>query len=172
MALTDTQIRALKPDAKTRKYSDEKGLFLLVTPTGSKLWRLKYRFDGKEKLLALGVYPAVGLKAARERRDEARQLLANAVDPLEHRKENKAARAEAVANSFEVVAREWFAKQVASWRQTHADKIVQRLEKDVFPWLGGKLGPLVFVRPGELRGVRSGVRSTGRRPTGVFRASE
>lgn len=153
MALTDTQIRALKPEAKARKHSDEKGLFLLVTPTGGKLWRFKYRVDGKEKLLALGAYPDVGLKAARERRDEARALLANGVDPSAFRKANKAARADAVANSFEVVAREWFAKQAPGWRPTHADKIIQRLEKDVFPWLGGK--PIAHIgAPDVLATVR------------------
>lgn len=138
MPLSDTQIKALKPEPKAKKYADEKGLYLFVAPTGGKLWRLKYRFEGKEKLLALGGYPDVGLKAAREKRDEARKLLADGIDPGEHRKASKAARADAVANSFEAVAREWFAKQVPGWATTHADKILQRLEKDVFPWLGGK----------------------------------
>lgn len=138
MPLSDTQIKALKPEPKARKYADEKGLYLFVAPTGGKLWRFKYRFEGKEKLLALGGYPDVGLKAAREKRDEVRKLLAGGIDPGEQRKASKAARADAVGNSFEAVAREWFAKQAPGWAATHADKILQRLEKDVFPWLGGK----------------------------------
>ena len=138
MPLTDTAIKALKPESKARKYADEKGLFLLVQPTGSKLWRFKYRFDGKEKLIAFGAYPEVGLKAAREKRDEARRLIASGADPSEKRKAAKVARAEAVSNSFEAVAREWFSKQSPGWAPTHADKIIQRLEKDVFPWLGSK----------------------------------
>jgi integrase len=138
MPLTDTQIKTLKPEAKPRKVADEKGLYLLVQPTGGKLWRLKYRIDGKEKLLALGVYPDVGLKDARAARDEARRLLADGLDPSEHRKANKNARADAVGNSFEAVAREWFTKLLPTWTPDHADKIIKRLERDVFPWIGGK----------------------------------
>lgn len=138
MPLTDTQIKTLKPEAKPRKVADEKGLYLLVQPTGGKLWRLKYRIDGKEKLLALGVYPDVGLKDARAARDEARRLLADGIDPAEHRKANKNARADSAANSFESVAREWFTKLLPTWTPDHADKIIKRLERDVFPWIGGK----------------------------------
>lgn len=138
MPLTDTQIKTLKPEAKPRKVADEKGLYLLVQPTGGKLWRLKYRIDGKEKLLALGVYPDVGLKDARAARDEARRLLADGIDPAEHRKANKNARADAVGNSFESVAREWFTKLLPTWTPDHADKIIKRLERDVFPWIGSK----------------------------------
>src|SRR5208282_5541778 len=99
---------------------DERGLFLLVAPTGGKWWRLRYTFDGKEKLLSLGVYPDVGLKAARARRDEARKLLADGIDPGENRKATKAARADRTANSFEVVAREWFAKYEPTWAKNHS----------------------------------------------------
>lgn len=137
MALTDTAIKAAKPDSKPFKISDSDGLYLLVQPNGGKWWRLDYRIDGKRKTLSMGVYPDVGLKDARTRRDEARRLIANGVDPGVHRKAAKAARAESVANSFEAVAREWFAKQSPGWAPSHADKIVQRLEKDVFPWIGG-----------------------------------
>ena len=138
MPLTDTAVRNAKPGDKPVKIFDERGLFLVVTPAGGKWWRLRYRFDGKEKLLSLGVYPDVGLKDARDRRDEARKLLANAIDPGENRKVQKAARVERSANSFEVVAREWFAKNRETWAASHADKIIKRLENDVFPWLGGK----------------------------------
>jgi hypothetical protein len=110
MPLTYVIVRNAKPTGKTRKLSDERGLYLEVSPTGSKWWRLKYRFDGKEKRLALGVYPDVGLKDARERREAARKLLASGVDPGEHRKAQKQTRIDDVSNSFEVIAREWFAK--------------------------------------------------------------
>ena len=107
MPLTDTAIRNAKPGEKPAKMFDERGLFLLVTPTGGKWWRLRYKFDGKEKLLSLGTYPDTGLKDARTRRDDARKLLADGIDPGENRKAVKAARQERAANSFEVVAREW-----------------------------------------------------------------
>ena len=102
--------RKVKPSGKTCRVSDERGLYLEVSPNGNKWWRLKYRFGGKEKRLALGVYPDIGLKDARERRDEACKLLANGVDPGEHRKAQKRARTDDGANSFEVLAREWFAR--------------------------------------------------------------
>lgn len=138
MPLSDTAVRNAKPADKPFKLSDEKGLFLLVTPSGGKYWRQKYRFGGKEKMLSFGVYPDVGLKDARERRDAARKLLANDVDPGENKKVQKAAKVERSANSFEVIAREWFAKMQGEWAASHAEKIIARLELDVFPWLGGK----------------------------------
>lgn len=138
MALSDKAIRAAKPTDKALKLADEKGLFLLVHPNGSKYWRQKYRYNGKEKTLAHGVYPDVGLKDARERRDAARKLLTNGIDPGENRKVQKAAKVERAANSFEVTAREWFAKNRDTWAASHADKVIKRLENDVFPWLGGK----------------------------------
>jgi len=138
MPLSDTAVRNAKPAAKPYKLPDEKGLFLLVHANGSKYWRQKYRYEGKEKLLSFGVYPDVGLKDARLKRDAARKLLADGVDPSEHRKASKAAKVERSANSFEVIAREWFAKHRDTWAASHADKIIARLENDVFPWLGGK----------------------------------
>lgn len=138
MPLSDTAIRTAKPTEKPYKLPDEKGLFLLVHPNGSKYWRQKYRFGGKEKLLSLGVYPDTGLKDARQRRDVARKLLADGVDPGEHRKAVKAVKVERAANSFEVIGREWFEKNRETWAPSHADKIIKRLENDVFPWLGGK----------------------------------
>lgn len=138
MPLTDTAVRNAKASSKAYKVFDERGLFLIITPAGGKWWRLKYRFDGKEKMLSLGVYPDVSLKDAREKRDAARRLLANEIDPGENRKVQKAAKVERSANSFEVIAREWFAKQQPTWAVSHADKIIARLENDVFPWLGGK----------------------------------
>lgn len=138
MALTDTAIRNAKPGDKPVKMFDERGLFLIVTPAGGKWWRLRYKIDGKEKLLSLGIYPDVGLKDARARRDVARKLLADGVDPGEHRKAAKAVKVERAANSFEVIGREWFEKNRATWAPSHADKIIKRLENNVFPWLGGK----------------------------------
>lgn len=138
MPLTDPAVRNAKPTDKPVKLADEKGLFLLVHPNGSKYWRQKYRFGGKEKMLAHGVYPDVTLKEARERRDEARKLLTQGIDPGENRKAIKEARTVGTANSFEVVAREWFGKNCGTWAPSHADKILARLENDVFPWLGGK----------------------------------
>ncbi|WP_456380985.1 tyrosine-type recombinase/integrase [Thiolapillus sp.] len=105
---------------------------------GGKWWRLKYRFDGKEKRLSLGVYPDVSLKDARDRRDEAHKLLANKIDPSENRKAQKAAKIERAGNSFEVIAREWFAKYEPNWSANHANRIIRRLERDTFPWIGGK----------------------------------
>lgn len=138
MPLTDTAIRNAKPGEKPVKMFDGRGLFLIVTPAGGKWWRLRYKADGKEKLLSLGVYPDVGLKDARERREAARKLLADGVDPGEHRKAAKAVKVERAANSFEVIGREWFEKNRETWAPSHADKIIKRLENDVFPWLGGK----------------------------------
>lgn len=138
MALTDVAIRNAKPAEKPVKMTDGGGLYLLLNPNGSRWWRLDYRFGGKRKTLSMGVYPEVGLKDARERRDAARRLLANQIDPGEHRKAVKSATVERDTNSFEVVAREWFAKNRDSWVSSHADKIIARLENDVFPWLGAK----------------------------------
>jgi hypothetical protein len=138
MPLTDTAVRTAKPGDKPIKMFDERGLFLIVTPAGGKWWRLRYKFGGKEKLLSVGTYPDVSLKDARERREEARKLLANDVDPGENRKVQKAAKVERAENSFEVIAREWFAKYRDTWAPSHADKIIARLQNDVFPWMGGK----------------------------------
>jgi len=159
MALTNTAVMNAKPDTKQRKLADEKGLFLLVHPNGSKYWRLKYRFGGREKLLALGVYPEVSLAEARQRRDDARKLLANGADPSETKKATKAAGVEKAANSFEVVAREWHAKQSKKWAPDHSKRTLRRLEMDVFPWLGGRpiaditaLDLLTAIRRVESRG--------------------
>jgi integrase len=127
MALTDVAAKSAKPREKAYKLSDEKGMFLLVTPAGSKWWRLKYRFAGKEKLLSLGVYPEIGVRDARDRRDAARKLLLNGIDPSIDRQMQKAASSERSENSFERVAREWFAKFSPKWATGHASKIIRRL---------------------------------------------
>ena len=134
--LSDTAIRQAKPTIKPRKLFDANGLYLLIAPTGGKWWRLKYRFAGKERLLALGTYPDVGLKAAREKRDAARKLRAAGIDPGDERRKAKAALMQREGGSFEAVAREWFEKFSAGWAPTHATTVIRRLERDVFPWLG------------------------------------
>ncbi|WP_026688130.1 tyrosine-type recombinase/integrase [Azovibrio restrictus] len=159
MALTDTAVRNAKPADKPIKMADEKGLFLLINPNGTKYWRQKYRFDGKEKLLAHGVYPDVGLKEARGKRDEARKLLAAGVDPGENRKAVKAATVMRAANSFEVIAREWFEKNRETWVSNHADKIIKRLENDVFPWLGSK--PIAEISAPQILDVLRRIENRG-----------
>lgn len=136
MSLTNITIRNAKPAAKPTKLFDGGGLYLEISPAGGKWWRLKYRIDGKEKRLSLGVYPEVSLKDARDRRDEARKLLANGVDPSENRKAKKAAKVNQIANSFEIIAREWLAKYSATWTENHTTRTMRRLERDVFPWIG------------------------------------
>ena len=136
MPLTNTAIHNVKPSGKAKKLFDGGGLYLEVAPAGGKWWRLKYRFGGKEKRISLGVYPDVSLKQARRRREVARQLLARKIDPSEHRKAQKTAREERSANSFEAVAREWFIKHSPNWAASHASRILSRLERDIFPWIG------------------------------------
>ncbi len=138
MTLTNTAIKNAKPSDKPKRLFDGGGLYLEVSPKGGKYWRFKFRFGGKEKRLSLGVYPDVSLKDARERHSETRKLLANGIDPGEHRKAQKAATEARGSNSFEIVGREWFAKQAPNWAENHANRIIRRLERDIFPWIGGK----------------------------------
>lgn len=138
MPLSDTSIRNAKPESKAVRMFDGGGLYLEVSPAGGKLWRLKYRFDGKEKRLALGVYPDVSLKDARDRREAARKLLSAGVDPGANKKAQKTARTDAVANSFEIVAREWLEGQKSVVSAGQHKKTLARLQNDVFPWLGAK----------------------------------
>ncbi len=138
MALTDIAIRSAKPADKPIKLTDGGGLYLLLNPNGSRWWRLDYRYAGKRKTLSMGIYPDVGLKDARIRRDDARKLLASDVDPGENRKAVKAAKFERATNSFEAIAREWFARNSATWKASHGDRIIRRFERDLFPWIGGK----------------------------------
>jgi integrase len=133
--LTDAAIRNAKPGPNTLKLFDGGGLYLEVAPAGGKWWRLKYRHTGKEKRISLGVYPTVSLKDARERRDNARKLLAQGVDPSKARQEQKA-EATAETLTFEKVAREWYERFKPKWSASHALDIIQRLEKNIFPQLG------------------------------------
>lgn len=134
--LNDIQIKHAKPQAKTYKLTDGSGLQLEISPTGGKWWRLRYRFEGKEKRISLGTYPEVSLREARERRDQARKLVANGVDPSLARQAQKASRKESLANSFEVVAREWFDRKEDDWVPSHGTRILRRLERDIFPKIG------------------------------------
>ena len=128
MSLSDAKVRNAKPRAKAYKIADGEGLFLLITPSGSKYWRLKYFFAGKEKLLAFGVYPEVSLAEARERRAQARKVLAAGNDPGEAKKEAKRLVTLKSANAFDVVAREWFEKRKHEWAPSSADTMLARLE--------------------------------------------
>ena len=144
--LSDIQVKNAKAQEKDIKLFDGGGLFLLVSSLKfssdgkqlpvSKLWRFKYRFGGKEKLLSLGAYPAITLADARQRREDAKKLLANDVDPSETKKAQKAAQGEQDGNTFEVIAREWHRKYAHTWVASHAQHKLERLEKNVFPWIG------------------------------------
>jgi integrase len=159
MSLTDTTIRNAKPKDKPFKLSDEKGLYLLIAPTG-KYFRFDYRFNGKRKTLALGVYPDVSLATARDKRNEARTQVANGVDPCELRKITKRTKEEQAANSFEAVAREWFTKnKVSKWTESHASKVLTRMERDIFPWIGSK--PIIEVKAPELLAALRRIESRG-----------
>jgi integrase len=167
MALTDTAIRNAKPGinpagkatSKPYKMGDGGGMYLEVRPAGGKLWRLKYRVDRREKRISLGAYPAVSLKEAREKRDEARKLLASGIDPSEHRKITKRAERAVTEESFEAVAREWFTKHSPRWAPSHAEKIIRRLEKDLFPWIGTR--PIAEVTAPELLAVLRRIEDRG-----------
>jgi len=148
MPLSDTQLRSLKPESKPRKLSDFEGLFLLVNPSGSRLWRFSYRFGGKQKLLALGAYPAVSLREARRAKDDARELLAKGMDPAHERKVAKARKRMAAANTFEAVANEWFDARRDGWVPSYSDRLKARLDADLIPYLGRR--PIAEIEPVEL----------------------
>ncbi len=140
--LTDTAIRAALANRKPAKLFDGGGLYLLVRPAKAPrrppaaYWRHKHYFAGTERLVSHGVYPRVTLKLARKRRDELMTLLEAGIDPSAQRRAGKAARRNAAASTFEAVAREWFAKRAKKWAATNSDKVIGRLEKDAFPWIG------------------------------------
>jgi len=138
MSMTDSKAKNAKREKKTYRLSAGKGMYLEVTPKGGKYWRFKYRFGGKEKRLALGVYPDVTYKKAGIRRDDARNLLADGIDPGEVKRVQKLAHSDLAANSFEVVAREWFAKQKPNWVESYSTRVMRALERNLFPYLGDK----------------------------------
>ena len=135
MALSDVKARKAKPREKPYKITDTGGLYLHVMPAGGKYWRFDYRYDGKRKTLALGTYPEISLLGARSKLLEARKDIAQGIDPCQQKKAQKQAQAD-IENSFEVVAREWYGKNLPTWAPGHAVTIIARLKRDVFPWLG------------------------------------
>lgn len=138
MPLSNTTILNAKPADKPYALTDERGLSIQIQPNAGKWWRFRYRYDGKAKMLSLGVYPDVSLKDARDRREIARKLLANGVDPSENRKAQKATRTERAANSFEVICREWLEQRKDTVEPEQTTKTLARMVNDVFPWIGGK----------------------------------
>ena len=157
--LTATEIDRAKPGTKTKHLFDGKGLFLLVTPKGGKWWRFKYRYADKHKLLSLGTYPEISLAEARQRRNDYRKLLANGVDPHANKKALKSANDEVMANAFEVIAREWHDNQKINWSADHVVTIMNRLEKDIFPWIGKK--PILDITAMDIKSILDRVRSRG-----------
>ena len=158
MPLSELKIRNAKPKEKFYKLSDSDGLYLHVTEKGGKLWRFRYRFEGKEKLLAFGSYPEISLLDARQKRDEARRLLAHGIDPGAVRKAQKQAKVED-KETVEVIAREWHEKFKSTWTEGHADKLLRCLERDVFPWIGTR--PIKEIKAPELLTVLRRVESRG-----------
>jgi integrase len=158
MPLTDKKIGKAKPHEKPQTFFDGNGLYLLITPTGGKLWRLKYRFGGKSQLLALGTYPEISLADARERRASARKQLANSIDPASVKKAQRQAATEET-ETFEVVAREWHTKFTPTWAASHANTTISRLERDLFPWIGKR--PISEIKAPELLGALRRVESRG-----------
>ncbi len=134
MPLTDTAIRAAKPTEKQQKLFDGSGLYLLVFPSGSKVWRYKYHFRGREKLISLGAYPDVSLKEAREKASDSRKMLGNGKDPSAERQYSK----QQHRNTFKIIALEWHGKQAPAWSATYADIVLRRMELNVFPHIGSK----------------------------------
>lgn len=159
--LTDRKVTNAKPTAKDYKLADGGGMYLLVTSVGGKHWRLDYRFAGKRKTLALGSFPEITLAGARERRDNARKLLAHDIDPGENRKTEKQEKAERRANTFEKLARQWHERQAGNLAERTRAMIMARLERDIFPAIGetplSELSPRAILdsvlRPIEDRGA-------------------
>lgn len=176
MPLTNNECRNAKPATKPYKLSDGRGLYLQVMPRGGKYWRFKYRFVGKEKRLAFGVYPDVSLAEARDKREIARKQLADNVDPGAVKRQKKAAAVLEAATTFELVAREWHERRRATWAPRTAQNILHRLELDVFPQIGrrsiAQITPpevLVCLRKIEERGAMELARRTRQICGKVFR---
>jgi len=157
--LTDTRVKNAKPQAKLYKLTDERGLHLLVYPNGSKLWQMRYRFEGKEKTASLGKYPEVSLAQAREKRDQMRKLIANDIDPVQSQKIAKEAKKLAQEHSFEAVARTWFEGWRAARSPRHAEYVIRRLEADVFPIIGNR--PVSEIQAPELVKMMKAIQRRG-----------
>jgi integrase len=165
LPLSDAQVSKAKPTEKDYKLSDGGGLHLLVTTTGGKLWRLQYRFDGKQKLLALGRYPEVTLANARKRRAEARTILADDQDPGAAKQAAKKAALIKEASSFELIAREWYGKNEPVWSPGHALTVICRLEKDVFLAIGSK--PVSEITASDVRTMLLKIEARGAAETAL-----
>lgn len=153
--LSDSKVRALKPKDKLYKIADERGLVLLVMPSGSKRWRFRYRLEGKEQMLSLGVYPDITLADARGRRDEMRRQLALGQNPAVQRRIEQVAK----ADTFEAIALEWYQKFSSQWVPAHAKKVWARMEKDVIPWLGTR--PIAEITAPEVLTVARRIEGRG-----------
>ncbi|MEX9975558.1 tyrosine-type recombinase/integrase [Providencia alcalifaciens] len=148
MTLTARQVETAKPKEKSYKLFDGGGLYLEVTAKGSRYWRMKYRFGGKEKRLAFGVFPTVTLAEAREMRNQAKKVLAAGGDPGEVKKEEKAIQKLSTGNTFEAIAREWHKSKADRWSLRYRDEIIDTFEKDIFPYIGKR--PITEIKPLEL----------------------
>jgi integrase len=162
--LSELQCRKAKPGAKPYKLADGLGLSLLVNPNGSRWWRFRYHFDGREQMLSLGTYPEIGLKAARERRDEARKQVAHGVNPSDERKAEKAEREGRPGRTFEARAQQWFEVESKKWRSgTYRQSIERVLRMDVLPVIGKQ--DIAEVKAYTLRAVFQKIRESGREET-------
>lgn len=159
MALTDTAVKKAKPTDKPIRMFDGGGLYLEVSPAGGKLWRLKYRFNSKEKLLSFGKYPEVTLTKARVKREDARRLLTEGIDPGEHKKATKTMKDGLAENTFEVIGREWYAKTAPKLAETTRGKMLKYLEGDVFPIIGSR--PITDLAAPDLLKVIHRIESRG-----------
>lgn len=157
--LSELQVKKAKPKDKDYKLADGSGLYLLVTTSGGKLWRCDYRYNGVRRTLAFGAYPAVTLADARQRREDAKKLVANGVDPGELKKAKKVATVASTENSLEVVAREWHSKFSGSWSPTHSETTLRRLQADVFPVLGAR--PIGEIKAPEILAMLRRIESRG-----------
>ena len=159
MSLSDVKVRNAKPQTKPYKISDGEGMFLLIAPSGSKYWRLKYLFAGREKLLALGVYPEVSLGDARERRAQARKALAAGNDPGELKREAKRLKVLKKDNAFETVAREWYEQRKHQWVAVYSKKMLARLEGHILPKLGQR--PITAITAPDILAVLRVIENNG-----------
>ncbi|MBH2713363.1 tyrosine-type recombinase/integrase [Serratia marcescens] len=176
MKLNARQVDAAKPREKAYKLADGAGLYLEVVPSGSRYWRMKYRFNGKEKRLAFGVYPAVSLAQARALRDDAKKKLAEGIDPSFAKKEEKLVRDVQLNNTFQSVVLEWHGTKVSRWSEGYASDIIEAFNKDIFPYIGqlpvNEIKPLVLLnvlRRMESRGATEKAKKVRQRCSEVFR---